>query len=367
MTFLNILIKPVSSNCNMNCNYCFYKEEAKNRLIYSYGTMSSEITRILVKHVLQTPYTECNFMFQGGEPTLAGISYFEEFITFIQQYNTHHIPIHLSIQTNGLTLDKQWAAFFAKHHFLVGISLDGTKDIHNLYRLDSFNKETYNRILKNIYLLQRYHVSYNLLTVLTAQAASHIHKIYQFYKKNQFCYQQYIPCLDPITQERGQEIYSLSPELFEKALKNLFDLWYTDLCQNRYIYIRQFENWISMLKGNHPEACSMYGRCTIQYIIEANGDIFPCDFYVTDKNRLGNITEVTLEDIIKTTKMSQFLEASYSISPECNHCKWYPLCRGGCRRDRDFNGEIKLNYYCLAYQNFFSYTIERMEQLVRYF
>lgn len=364
MSTLQLLIKPSSSNCNMKCSYCFYSDVASNRDQYSYGYMKLEVLKRIVSNACESKADEISFAFQGGEPTLIGLDFYRHLIEYVDQYKGKYQKIHYALQTNGLQMDKEWVEFLAKHHFLVGISLDGHKDIHDLYRLDGQGKGTYNRIMKGIQLMENAHVEYNVLSVLTAQTAKNIGKIYQFFKRNGIYYQQYIPCLDPFGEERGNNFYSLTPKLYEDALKNLFDLWYLDMQKGCYVYIRQFENWIGMLKGYAPESCGLMGRCAIQHVIEANGDVYPCDFYVLDEFKIGNVMDHSFQEIDELAVHVGFVEPSLQEAEKCKTCRWRPLCRGGCRRDRDMGNDVLgLNYYCQAYENFFAYSIERMEEL----
>ncbi len=361
---LQLLIKPASSNCNMMCNYCFYIDIAQKREKFSFGFMSLDTLETLVRKSLSTADMECSFAFQGGEPTLVGIDFYLNLVNYVKQYNVKKLKVNYSIQTNALVLDEAWVSFFAQYHFLVGVSLDGNKDINDLNRVDVAGKSTYARVMRAIQLLNKHKVDYNVLAVMTKDSAKNIRKIYQFFKRNGILYQQYIPCLDPLGEERAKKKYSLTPKLYEQGLKDLFDLWYMDLCRGEYVYIRQFENWVGMLKGYHPENCSMMGRCTVQHVVEANGDIYPCDFYVIDQYKLGNILVDDFPQIDEREGNVGFVEPSCKVEDKCKKCKWYPLCRGGCRRDRDIGQEhLSLNYYCEAYQGFFEYAIERLEQL----
>lgn len=363
MKNLNLLIKPASSACNMDCRYCFYKDEAEKRMTACYGMMSEDVMEHIIKKALEYAQETCTFGFQGGEPTLAGLAFFRKFTDLVEKYNKNRIAVSYSLQTNGILIDKEWISFLAEKKFLVGVSLDGPKEIQDANRLDQNKKSTFQRVTRAIQGMLKNQVEVNGLTVLTRQSARHVEKIYSFLKKLGVRYQQYIPCLDPLGQPQGKECYSLSPELFAQAHKRLFDLWFLDLMRNDYVYIRQFENWVGILKGYSPEACTMYGRCTMQNVIEANGDVFPCDFYVLDKYKVGNIKEENFQQLYEKLEGHCFFQDADKRDIRCSNCRWYPICRGGCRRDS--NVEKQCNYYCEAYQEIFSYIIERLEYLAK--
>ena len=242
MRTLSLLIKPASGGCNLRCRYCFYHDEQENRDTFSYGFMSEETLEILVQKALDAATGFCSFGFQGGEPTLRGLDFFQKLIFLQKKYNVHHIKIANAIQTNGLAIDDEWAEFLHDNHFLVGLSLDGVKEVHDRNRLDPEGKGTFNRVLKTAQKLTAHQVDFNLLTVVTNRTADSISKIYSFYRRSNLLYQQYIPCLDPIEAERGTSPYSLTPAQYAKFLKTLFDLWYQDIMAGRFIYIRYFEN-----------------------------------------------------------------------------------------------------------------------------
>ena len=363
---IHLLIKPSSLECNMRCSYCFSFDIADNRSNASYGFMKSDTLEIIIKNALIEAEYQCTFAFQGGEPTMVGLSFYESVIEYANRYNTKRIKVNYAIQTNGYEIDREWAAFFAKHEFLVGLSLDGNKQIHDLYRSDRAGKGTYSKVMQTVQLFNHYGVSYNILTVITAQTAKKIGQIYGFFTRNNFLYQQYIPCHDPLDEKRGRHSYSLTPDLYEDFLCTLFDLWYNDFIRGKKISIRYFDNLIQMMMGYPPESCTMMGYCTRQIVVEADGSVYPCDFYVLDEYRLGNLKSDSFSQIEETRDRIRFIEPSLQRAHECRECKWHSLCRGGCRRDCEPYGKEQVlhNYYCSAYKKFFEYSIERMRKIV---
>ena len=365
---LTLLIKPASSGCNMRCQYCFYLDTAQNRTIASYGIMKLSTLENIIGKALSAASQQCIFAFQGGEPTLAGLDFYKTFIELVNRYNSKRLEVRYSIQTNGYDIGREWAVFLAKHHFLVGISLDGTKDIHDLYRLDTTGNGTFAKVMRTAQLFDHYGVEYNILTTVTAQAVKNIGKIYGFFRRNHFMYQQYIPCLDPLFEERNRHKYSLTPELYGKFLCNLFDLWHNDFIRGKPVSVRYFDNLIQMLMGYPPESCGMAGECSRQIVIEADGSVYTCDFYVLDQYRLGNLNIDDFQAIEKKRDSLGFIDISRQIPLQCGECRWYPLCRGGCRRDREPVADLKLsvNYFCLSYKQFFEYAYPRLEHCAQY-
>lgn len=367
MPAVNILIKPASSACNMQCAYCFYQDVAANREIAFEGMLSLERMEKVISSGMEYAEGICSFAFQGGEPTLAGLDFYRSVVEIQKRYARPGVQIHNAIQTNGYCIDEEWAAFLAENHFLVGLSLDGPADLHNLNRRDHQGKGTFNRVLHAAKLFDRYHVDYNILCVVTGKNARSIGQIYSFYKKQGFRWLQFIPCLEPLGQERGKEKYHLSSQAYGEFLIRIFDLWFADLRQGEYISIRHLDNWMSILLGECPEACNMMGRCSVQFVVEGDGGVYPCDFYVLDQWRMGTVGETTFAEMQESEAARKFVEASFRVPEKCRVCHLYGICRNGCRRDRVVleNGLVDRNFYCEAYQAFFSARGRQLEQAVQ--
>ena len=364
---ISFLIKPSSSNCNLNCTYCFYRSLSDNRETYSYGYMDLKTLETIVKKGLEFADGSCTFGFQGGEPTLIGLDFYKELISYEKKYNKKSIQINNAIQTNGMVIDDEWAKFLSENNFLVGLSLDGPKNINDLYREDFSHGGSFGQIMKTINLFNKYDVQYNILSVVTYNSSKHISKIYNFFKKHKLNYLQFIPCLDPLDEVHGENIYSLTSSQYGDFLNTLFDHWYRDIIKGETISIRYFENIITLAMGYNPESCGIMGICAFQFVIEANGDVYPCDFYVTDEWKAGNILEDSIIDLRNSKVAKEFIEPSYYVDSKCKECRWLQLCRGGCRRHREpfIDDKLSLNYYCQAYEKFFDYTGERIYELAR--
>jgi len=358
MPTVQMLIKPVSGSCNLRCRYCFYCDEMEKRRQASFGRMSAETLEQIVRKVLRYAGEDgsaCVFSFQGGEPTLAGLSFFEQLLEFEDRYNVNGVRIGHAIQTNGYALDRTWAEFFAEHGFLVGVSVDGLIHTHDRYRKTPSGDGSFRRVIENIGLLREKQVDFNILTVVNRDTAMRIRKIYEYYKKQGFRYLQFIPCLDPLGEEPGHREYSLTPAAYGQFLCDLFDLWYYDWQKGEQPYIRDFENYIGILLGVEPEACSMRGTCSIQLITEADGSVYPCDFYAVDRYRIGSFLENEPEEILRAGLSCGFVEESFAGKEACAACPFAALCRGGCRRHRmqDESGVLQGNYYCESYRKLF--------------
>lgn len=351
-----VLIKPASSACNMACRYCFYRDVSDHREHSFEGMLTLQSMEKTIAAAMEFAEGSCTFGFQGGEPTLRGLDFFRQVIQIQKRLCKPGVQILNSIQTNGLCIDEEWAQFLSEHHFLVGLSMDGPGNLHDLNRVDRQGSGTADRVLHTAKLFDKYHVEYNILCVVTGKNAQNIGDIYRFFQKNNFEYLQFIPCLEPMDQVRGKESYHLSVDDYGEFLIHIFDLWFEDLKKGHYVSIRHIDNWIGILLGQRPEACSMNGRCSIQFVVEGDGSVYPCDFYVTDEWRLGNVSTETFAQMLRSPKAQSFIAASVPLPEECRTCPILNLCRNGCRRDRlmTSHGTLSKTYYCKAHQRFFT-------------
>lgn len=358
---LSLMIKPSSSKCNLKCKYCFYHSISSARDIRDYGFLSEDtLKKIIQKSSAYCNGGNCVIGLQGGEPLLIGLSFYKKLIEYVKEFS-NGTTFSFSLQTNGTLITDKWAKFFKENNFLIGISLDGTKNIHNLNRIDYKNEETFNKVMHGIKVLEKYNVDFNILTVVTSALCKKIENAYKFFKKNNFRYLQFIPCLEPIENiTLSLKEYSITKEEYRDFLINLFDLWYTDAINNNYISIRFFDNIVGLFLNQDYEACDMKGVCSCQHIIESDGSVYPCDFYSYESYKIGNISNDSFDYMHHNAL--DFLKHSISTSSKCQSCKYYYICRNGCRRHRE-NQDNSLNYFCEAYYEFYSYSIDKFKNL----
>ena len=330
MKTISMLIKPASSSCNMSCTYCFYHDVSHHRSITSYGIMSEEVMHSLIDFSFEeiTEDGIIQYAFQGGEPTLAGIAYFISFINYVE-FKRKKQTIHYAIQTNGLLLDEEWIALCKQYDILVGISLDGDQSIHDNLRKDQYKQETFHNVMQRIQLLKKANVRFNILCVLSEQLSQHPEKVYAFFKKEKIDYIQFIPCL-PHLHAKHKE--ALQPNSFYRFYKAYFQLWYQDMQKGSAHSISLFDNIAMMLLDHAPMQCGMLGFCSNQFVVEADGSLYPCDFYVDDIHRYGNVQQDTIEYVRQSTTLYNFLHEKRNTYKVCATCHYVNLCHGGCNR-----------------------------------
>ncbi|MGI6174175.1 MAG: radical SAM protein [Christensenellales bacterium] len=355
---LCVMVKPASSMCNMRCAYCFYADVAQSRSVQSFGAMRRETLETLVRRAFAYAEGYVQFVFQGGEPTLLGADFFRDAVALQKKYNARNLPVTNAVQTNGYALTDEIISCFAENGFLVGVSLDGDRDVHDLYRKDAQGRGTFDRVTENIDRLLRAGCDVNILSVVHEGNARRARET--FLALSKYKYLQFIPCLDALSGEKGT--YSLSASSYAGFLGETFSLYYEAWKGGDYVSVRAFDNWVGMLMGRPPESCGMTGKCGAYFLIEGDGSVYPCDFYVLDRWRMGNINDASFAKLAKSPVQAEFIAQSLPAPDACRACEWVHLCRNGCKRER---GETDINRFCEAYREFFPNAIDRMREMAR--
>lgn len=360
---VSLLIKPASAACDLRCKYCFYRDVASHRAQKSYGFMAEKTQEVLLRKAFDYAQGSVAFAFQGGEPTLAGLDYFKRHVRLCREMNKKKVEVINTIQTNGMLIDGEWAQFFAENNFLVGLSLDGPKSIHDQWRVGPRGEETFDTVCRAATELERHGVQFNILSVVTGTLAKNASRAMEFFEGKGFRYLQFIPCIEPFGNEKP-EGYSLTPDLFGRFLVAAFKKYYDAFKKMRPFSIRAFDNYVRILAGEAPESCDMNGFCNAYFVVEADGSVFPCDFYVLDGYCMGNIVQDSLSAMAQSETAKKFIAPSLEIAPKCRACRWFFLCRGGCRRLREGpGGELTVHRFCEAYVTFFEKCYRSLREI----
>ncbi len=271
---ISVMIKPASSLCNMKCEYCFYHSLSEARETYSYGLMSEDTARSVIKNAAEfSGGAQVHFAFQGGEPTLRGLDFFRYFVRTAKEY-MNPSAVSYSLQTNGTLIDDEWAEFFHKNKFLIGLSLDGDSR-SNGYRIDKDGNYTTEKVIRASAILDKHRVDYNILNVVTKNSAKNLDGVFEFYKKHDFRYIQFIPCLKPFGVLKDE--YGMDEDEFAQFLIEAWRYYERAFYGGEPISIRFFDNLLMMATGRRAEQCGLYGHCGIQFIIEGDGGVFTWD------------------------------------------------------------------------------------------
>lgn len=349
----SLLIKPASAVCNLDCSYCFYLDrDADPYKSLPARRMTSETLERLVDSYLFYSYPQSAFAFQGGEPTLAGLPFFQQLVEFQQHHGRNGQSVSNSMQTNAVLIDQDWCDLFRDSHWLLGVSLDGPEDLHDLYRFNKEGRGTWKRVVESIALLQKNKVEFNILCVLSQANVGKPRELYRFFRSLGVEHVQYIPLAEFDSQ--GQPLpFTITPEQYGRFLCETFDAWWPE---RRRIRIRFFDNIAEALAGHKPGTCTMHETCDSYAVVEYNGDVYPCDFFVEQSWKLGNVTLDSWPEIARRARRYQFASKKTLAHPECQACEYQDICHGGCPKFRHGpHGNFSdLDYFCQSYKMIFA-------------
>jgi len=361
----SVLVKPSGPDCNLRCNYCFYRQKA-GLFAGKVHRMSDRVLETLIRDCMRLGVT--TFSWQGGEPTMLGIDFFRRVVQLEIEYGSPGTVVANALQTNGTLLDDRWAEFLAEYKFLVGLSIDGPKRLHDHYRRDARGLQTHDRVMKSAAVLARHGVEFNILALLNDRNVKEPEAVYSFFVGSGMRWLQFVPCIEPGGKGTPAP-FSITPEDYAEFLVRVFDMWVTDFPR---VSIRDFDDLLMQEMGGLPGTCTVSERCGSYVVVEHNGDVFCCDFFVTPKFRLGNMMETPLEQLLVSEKLEEFARAKADLGPVCRSCPYLSLCYGGCPKHRIvLGGDIRdPSYFCAAYRRLYEHSrpvmpalAERMRQV----
>jgi len=331
MKTIHLMLKPASSLCNMRCGYCFYSDLAARRNKPSCGLMSDTTAEAIVSRLGQDlePGDHIHFAFQGGEPTLAGLPFFRSFVSRVSRWKG--IGVSYALQTNGLLLDSQWCRFLKEHRFLVGLSLDLLPEAHDAARTDAHGQGTYRRVCEALALLNANGVDCNVLCTLTPAVAQQPKQVWDRLTALDIEYVQFTPCLGPLDEPISSP-YALTPKLFASFYTELFSYWYADFQRGKCRSVKLFDDIVNLLVLGRPTGCGMTGFCQAQLVAEADGSVYPCDFYCLDPYCLGNLTTQSITQLLNAPAAEAFRNRPHQMPLLCKTCSYQRFCGGNCKR-----------------------------------
>jgi uncharacterized protein len=370
-----VTAKPAGARCNLDCAYCYYLEKAA---LYPGSTsrMSDQVLEAYIRdHIAaqaRAGLPRVDFSWQGGEPTLLDISFFERVRKLQDKHRASGIEIGNLIQTNGTLLDEDWAAFLKRHDFLVGLSLDGPKELHDRFRGDRKERPTFDRVMAALDLLQRHEVAHNVLTVVSRANAKKPLEVYRFLKGAGVTHMQFIPAIAlaprrPAAVPRkgpALAVWSVRARDYGDFLCAVFDDWTAGDVGR--VSVQFFDVMLGAWMGRPSPLCWYAAECSQCLALEHNGDLYSCDHYVEPGHLLGNITEAPIEALANGAKQTEFGHAKSDLPQKCRKCFYRFACHGGCPKHRFVeteDGEAGLNYLCEAHLRFFAHAGEALTAL----
>jgi len=364
----HVILKPRGAVCNLNCQYCYYLGKKK---LYpdSDPRMDDETLAEFTRQYIEAQHIpEATFSWQGGEPTLMGLDFFERAIALQQKYRKPGMRIYNALQTNATLLDDAWCRFFKEHEFLIGVSLDGPPQCHDAFRVDKNGRPTFQRVMAGLALLKKHQVELNILTTVHAANADQPLPVYRFLRDQtgaQFI--QFIPIVERENETGFQEGTTLSSrsitgKQYGDFLIAVFDEWvHKDVGK---IFVQMFDTALGRWLGAPGGLCVFQETCGLALAMEHNGDVYSCDHFVEPAHLLGNLLEEPLTELAGSAAQKQFgLVKRQSLPHYCRECPVLFACNGGCPKDRTDltpDGEPGLNHLCAGFKSFFSHVDEPM-------
>jgi len=359
-----LLVKPAGPDCNLHCTYCFYCDKGG---MFPAGPhrMSDETLAAMIRNADRATEDVIVYGWQGGEPTLMGLPFFERAVD-LQRRNTTHARVMNGLQTNGLLLDNKWARNLKREDFLVGLSIDGPEHVHDHYRRFADGRGSFAMVRDRAKMLLDNGVQVNALAVVNDYSAGFAAETYAFLKNLGLTFMQFIPCLEADPERPGRPApYSVTAVAWGDFMITAFDLWMADFRDGvPTTSVRYFDSLFYHYVDLDPPDCTLRDECGIYLAVEHNGDVYSCDFYVDPEHRLGNVQADELSDLLNSAAQRSFGRSKSRLSAECGGCKWLNYCRGGCLKERGFGRELRRrSFFCQAYQTFFAHAHDRLQKL----
>ncbi len=356
------MIKPVCGACNLVCTYCYYRQTSEH-FDHRAGKMSDDTLRNIVRAFCQTAHPCPHFSWQGGEPMLAGLDFFQKAVAYQQAFHQQGQQVVNAFQTNGTLIDAQWCRFLKRWEMLVGISIDGPPEIHDKNRIYRNGSGSQADVLRGLRLLQEYDVDHNVLVLVHGDNVKKPKEVVRFIRGLGEHHLQFIPCVVTGLDRSEPSHDAVDPIAYGQFLCEVFDEWLSAGIEN--LYVRMFNNLVMAAAGLDPEYCVLRETCAGCLLIEHNGDVFPCDFMVQPEWRLGSLATDGLSQIFRHPRWQEFRRIKPSLPQACLECRHMDVCHGGCPRDR-FSGRVPgdlPNYLCRGYQLFFDHARPAVQKL----
>lgn len=359
----SLLIKPASADCNLRCEYCFYLDHCSFYPETKVHRMSTETLERMIQSYMATDQPNYAFGWQGGEPTLMGVDFFRKVTEFQSLHGRDGAMVSNGVQTNGVLLDDEFAAHFAKYHFLVGVSVDGPERIHDIHRLNMGGRGTHAQVMRGIERLKAHNVEFNILVLVSDANVGHAKEVYQYFRDLGINYLQFIPCVE-FAPDNTPLPFAITGPQWGEFLCEIFDQWQKS--DTRTVSIRHFDSMLSLLVDDVRNVCHMGRNCRQYFVVEHNGDVFPCDFFVRQELLLGNVHRNEWPDLQESPVYKEFGERKPQWHNVCAKCAFLHYCAGDCLKHRTY-GNItnprNLSWLCEGWKTFFQHALPRFKRL----
>jgi uncharacterized protein len=378
-----VMTKPNGPRCNLDCTYCYYLEKERLYPDTKKFRMPDDVLETYIRGYIAaqaaTGAPEIWFSWQGGEPTLLGVDFFRRAVALQQQYAPAGKTVRNALQTNGTLLDAEWAAFLKANAFLVGLSIDGPRDLHDRYRVDRAERPTFDKVMAAVELMRTHEVEFNALTVVHRLNARKPREVYRFLKDIGIEFMQFIPIVEragdggmlagapqqDMVGDAKVTPWSVLPGDYGTFLCRIFDEWVKDDVGR--IFVQFFDVQLGLWAGGPSSLCWFAETCGLGLAMEHNGDLYSCDHYVYPEYLLGNIMQTPVEVLASLPVQDKFgADKRDTLPRQCRACEYRFACNGGCPKHRFLrtaDGEAGLNYFCESYLRFFKHAGPHLQSM----
>jgi uncharacterized protein len=359
-----LLVKPASADCNLHCEYCFYLDKCHLYPETKRHRMSDAVLEQLIKGYMATKQPTYSIGWQGGEPTLMGLDFFRKVTHLQEKYGRAGAVVGNGLQTNVTLITDEMAEHFSKYHFLLGCSLDGPASVHDRYRHTLRGKPTHTEVLRGIETLKRNSVEFNILTLVSQSNVHRAREIYGYLVDQGFFYHQYIPCVE--FDENGELLpFSINGKEWGGFMCEIFDEWYSKDVYR--VSFRHFDSILFKMVEGSINVCNLGRNCCQYFVVEYNGDIYPCDFFVEESLRLGNVMDTSWKEVLGSKTYNKFGAQKAQWNKECQACDCLDLCSGDCLKHRIYAGNPpqNLSWLCEGWKQFIRHARSRFEYLAQ--
>jgi len=324
--------------------------------------MSDVVLEQVIASYMNTPQPAYSFGWQGGEPTLMGLDFFKKAVVLQKKYGKPGAVVSNGLQTNATLIDDDFAAHLAEYNYLVGVSLDGPADLHDVYRRNAAGNGSHEAVMRGIEALNRHKVAYNALVLVSTANVLYPERVYDYLKSLGIYHHQYIPCVE--FDEDGKPLpYTITGKQWGTFLNGIFERWIAN--DTRTVSIRDFDSILHHLVHGAYTMCVQGGYCDHYFVVEYNGDIYPCDFFVEKGTRMGNITRTDWEEFIQSRKRHSFAKLKSQWNEACSHCEYLRFCSGDCLKQRYYGSRdpANLSWLCAGWKDFYTRSVPEFERL----
>ena len=358
----SLLVKPASADCNLRCHYCFYLGKCQLYPDSTRHRMSDLVLRRMISSFLATEQPQHAFGWQGGEPTLMGLDFFKKVTAYQDEFGRPGMSVSNGLQTNGTLLDDAWCEHLARYNFLVGVSVDGPAKIHDHFRTFVDGHGAHADVMRGIQALRRNQVDFNILTLVSRSNVAHPRETYRYLCDMGVFFHQYIECVEYDATGKLKP-FAITGEAWGNFLCGIYDEWIK--ADTRKVSVRLFDALLAKMVDGVENTCTMGRDCRQYLVVEHNGDIYPCDFFVEPEFKLGNITAVTWEELQASPLYESFGKRKAQWNEACDACEYLSFCAGCCQKNRPTRSKdpTRLSALCEGWKQFYAHALPGLREL----